>query len=220
MKVYRPLIYGTRRVLDPFREDEVWVIGSRGISNYFLVTYGLTQSQVWNLVNGYDKDHIHYCPICGKELKFLRLSKGFGKTCGSRSCSMKLVMSDPGTRSSRVTNLNSVSSQARGRSTQFKSQGSLSDPCTLYYSIEGDIIKYGITSRYLFNRSSWNRNRFSNLSIITTGTRELIADLEMQIKIELDNSSEYLPINRLNELLELSNKLYHKLIDSGKYGIE
>lgn len=82
--IYHPLIFEGGYVLDPFWKEEYWVYNSQ-IPSYFKNNYGLELYQVWNLVNGFHEDQKHYCPICGKELSFRKLSKGFGNTC-SRSC--------------------------------------------------------------------------------------------------------------------------------------
>lgn len=213
MKIYRGLIYGVRSILDPFREDEYWIKGSRGISHYFLNTYGLTLPQVWNIVTGYEKDKVHHCQVCGKELRFQRLSRGFGKTCDSRSCKTKLIMTNDLIRSARCNSLNSVRSQALGRCTQFRNQGLPCDECTLYYATASDHIKFGITSKELSDRDSWNHSQYSSINPIITGTRDRISLIESEVKIRLNQNHEKVHIDDLDRLINLVNQIDKELGD-------
>ena len=84
---------GLKYYLDPFCENED-PIQANSLKFIMRDYYNLTLAQMWNLVHGFDKDEKHYCPICGTELGFVKLSRGgFLKFC-SQSCASTNTMTN------------------------------------------------------------------------------------------------------------------------------
>lgn len=205
MKVYRKLIIEDGYVLDPFIEEEKWIY-RRNTSVYFLEEYNLTLSQVWNIVNEFDKDFIHRCPICNKPLSFRSLSRGFYKAC-NQSHSMIHKFKDPEYLEYMTDILNSVESQARGRYTQFMDQGNPDDRCDFYLgdSIEfPGWIKFGITED-IESRGHYFSSNLNNIHSIKSGTREYVASLERDLKIHLNQIDEYIKSDKIDILVNFVN---------------
>lgn len=209
MNIYRELKSVNGYVTDPFNQEEV-LIYKRSTGNYFLKTYGLTLEQVWNICNGYPKDEIHKCPICGRELKFRNLNNGYYSTC-SFSCRAKLAWTDNDYSNHILEKLNSVNSHIKGKYTLFLSKGSLNDPCYFYLAYLNNYteIKFGVScdnssSRELFNLYP------SSFHVIFESTRLNVANLELEIKEKLNNNSEIVNSNKLSDLIKIiRNYIYN-----------
>jgi hypothetical protein len=210
MKVYRNLIYKDGYLLDPFIEEETWIY-RRNITKYFQDKYNLNPQQLWNTVNGNPLNYIPKCPICGNPVNFNKLSRGFNETC-SASCHTKLQIK-LGVLDDNIDALNSVDSQARGRFTQFMQSGDSTDKCVFYIATAigvPNMYKFGITSD-IYYRGHYFGVDFNWYEILLEGTRLEVATLERDLKIKLNQISEWIKKDSLNEFMKKFNYIKNKI---------
>lgn len=202
MKIYREfkIIEGTW-ALDPFKEDEVW-INRRWFGKYFKENYDLEQFQVWNILNGFDKNQKHYCKLssCDKEVNFISLSKGFQSFCNSSHGLLYRYESDPKfyesvlSRSRNIgTQFTSPVSLAKSGFTKFMKLGNSDDTCVFYFAITDSSeypFKFGITHNFQ-NRMNYYGDSYKSIHKVLINTRLFVASLERDLKLYLNQNHEW-----------------------------
>lgn len=208
--------------------DESLPIIPRKIVGYYIrKKYNLSQKDYYDLVVNGCGGLKHVCPICGKEVSFRGLTKGFyDNTCskshaqaltaklgthhfikefGSMSNSAKIITSK---RVKEGTHqFQDYRNRARNHRSVFVNKGNSDDVCYFYITkLKGrdGVLKIGITSDIEYRNTM---NQISGLEyieyeILATGNRIEIADLEMNIKIDLHDYSieglEYFNVSEYN----------------------
>lgn len=194
------LIIKDSYILDPFWNDEVWIYGSFS-KRYFKSNYNLDNSQVWNLVQGLNKDHIHMCnnPECDNQCYFMNLSRGFTKSCCS-SCSTSVLNID-NWEAGIFDNSRRVMTPewyAKRNRTQFMNLGDPTDLCNFYLGLDKDnLLKFGITQDTL--REKKKNGKLRTIHHIFSGTRLEVSNFEY--KVSLKFKSERLEFNKLKEVI-------------------
>ena len=165
------LISGGNWYMDPFSKEEIWFSNTKMYS-YFWDNYELKGGQVWNIINGLDKDYKHTCKNCGGELMFRGMKIGFPTFCSSScraSYNFRSLWSDDYYKS-YLTNLskdrwndkeyrdyilsNTIHS-AKGRLeanySYFINNGSIHDNCYFYLAFAKDksYVKFGVSCQEL-----------------------------------------------------------------------
>lgn len=183
MEFCRGIIIEDGYVLDPFIHEEKWIYRSV-MTMYFQEMYELTLQQVYNLATGHDIDYNPTCPICGKKVAFRGLAGGYQETC-SLSHSVKLCMEDGriSINKLRIIDADVMIESARRK---FIKAGDPNDICRFYISKYKQYYKFGITSKSVEERNSWNRGLTINPHCIVVGNRVDIANLEARFKLRYE----------------------------------
>ena len=192
------------------------IIPRKIIGHYIRKKYNLSQKEYYNIIVFGDGNYKKVCshPECNNEVNFRGLTKGFydNTCCKSHAQSLSALngthhfikefgsMSNSAKKITRERVLNGThqfqdyKNRAKNHRSVFINKGSISDICVFYITelLESpDLIKIGITSdidyrRYMNNISG---SKYINTEVIVTSTRVNIADLEMNIKIDMHNLS-------------------------------
>lgn len=197
--------------IDPFSK-EVKLINRYNQNKYFLNTYNLDASEVFNLVKGDSISYTPSCPICGSDLKFVSLRAGFNQFC-SLSCRSlywspltfteerresfrNMVIEynrakwlDPEYRKSEsiklAARLNTPECRANNQLSILLNSGSKDDQLILYlaYSKINKLYKFGVTS-YDLVKYAYSK-RYDYFHQIYSGSRLKVAFFEYYLKINL-----------------------------------
>lgn len=85
LKVYRENYKFDRwSYLDPFKEEEIKVANVKWVS-YLKENYNLEPIEVWNIVNGFDKDYRRRCKYCNSLTRWTN-HKGYSSVCQDKEC--------------------------------------------------------------------------------------------------------------------------------------
>ena len=86
MKVYRTRYLVSRCWYhDPFIE-EITPVSYKSWKKYLKDTYDLTPQEVYNIVNGFDRNYKGRCKICGSDDIIWSIQRGYSPTCKSIEC--------------------------------------------------------------------------------------------------------------------------------------
>jgi hypothetical protein len=116
-------------------------------------------------------------------------------------------MSQEKYKNSACNNLNSIQSQAKGRCTQFLNQGKLFDYCHIYIATpynDRSIRKFGVTNK-LDQRGHYFYTDLVDLVSIRSGTRLLVACIERDLKIHLNQNNEYISKEQETDVIDYIN---------------
>lgn len=185
----------------------LWECGEIGIQEYFdLLVLHIS-----------DTDNRPECPVCKKELTFKSMKQGYGNHpytgkelwfC-SNQCCVSYQLDHP---ELAHGGFRSFEGNIEAKRTRFLTTGSLSAICTFYIARHPNGIKYGITSD-IVRRSTFAYVEGSNTQLrpIVEGRRDFIANLEANIKYDLDEATEFLPWDLVPKFIEVFGKVLIKL---------
>lgn len=213
-------------------------INRKSIKKYLRDKYSLTDKEYYGMVVHLDPLYSHKCPVCGSITSFRGLTKGFyDMTCskshaqslaaingthhfikefGSMSECAKIITKkrkDNGTHQFQDYKVRS-----RNHMSVFLNKGNESDQCCIYITEvpESDMIKLGITSDIDY-RSKMNEIsgfRYTNTEVILRSDRRTIAEMEMNLKIDLhDISVKGLEYFKLSDKQTIINYVKSRLND-------
>lgn len=184
----------------------------RDTVQYLFDNYGITPKEYYSY--SIVKQWIYHpkCdhPLCFGYKPFINFSQGFRDHCNN-SChiSHRNLMSWKSPKYRKLmseytkNSINSIIGKINSQYKAFISHGSSTDNCKLYlgYSRSENILKFGVTSTSLFNRAY--RNKLDSIHLITNGTRLQVAEYERLIKLKLFQDNEWVPYDRLHELINI-----------------
>lgn len=184
-------------------------INRKALGHYIKKKYNLSQIEYYGLIVYLDPLYRPKCPICGKEVSFRGLTKGFYNTTCSKSHAQALAARN-GTHHfikefgsmgecSRIITRRRVKdgthqfqnykNRARNHRSVFINKGNANDICIFYITEvpDSNLIKIGITADVEYRSIMNNISGFeyTNTEVIVTSDRVSIADLEADIKIDL-----------------------------------
>lgn len=183
------------------------------IGHYIRKKYNLSQKEYYNLVVFLDGSVIMTCPICGKEVSFRGLTKGFYDITCSKSHAQSLsarngthhFIKEFGSMSNSAKvitekrvkagthQFQDYKNRSRNHRSVFMNKGLPDDLCVFYITEvpDSDLIKIGITSNIEYREfmNSISGFIYTNTECIVVSTRIKIADLEMNAKIDLHDIS-------------------------------
>lgn len=213
------LIVKDRRFRDQLTTNDVWYDTTR-MNNYLVKNYNITKEDYWNLVHTGDINYRPKCEICGKPVYLFRLS-GYRKYC-SQSCwstaMNHIKWSRPDYREARLKsfyeNCRNDNISYKRISIQecnlFKNKIGLDTKCVFYLGITDDNkLKFGVTSdtssdlSYRVKFARWRGINFKTIHKVIEGRCEFVADIECGIKLMRKNSSEFVNLSGLHEIIEL-----------------
>lgn len=160
------------KFLDPFCPYEYEVVTFQA-EWYFKTYYGLNKKQVWNLINGYDKDYIHICARdgCNNPVAFTnRLTRGFQTYC-CHSCASKVTASYY-----TDSNINSKRGKNNAEWSFFMNKGNENDECVLYLAYSKDYpdwYKFGVSQNI---NSEWKQSQYTYIHTLVKSTRLNVAN--------------------------------------------
>lgn len=184
-------------------------INRKILGHYIRKRYNLSQKEYYGLIVNLDPLYKPTCPICGKDVSFRGLTKGFYDTTCSKSHAQSLAarngthhfikeFGSMGECSKIITRkrvkegthqFQDYKNRAKNHRSVFINKGNPDDVCNFYITEvpDSDLIKIGVTndikSRSFMNNISGFE--YTNTEIIFTSDRISIADLEMEVKIDL-----------------------------------
>lgn len=188
-------------------------VSSRKFESYIKDKYRISLRRYYNIVVMYDVNYQPHCPVCGKPVKFNRLTRGYFETC-SDHCNNKLRI---------IRNQHNLlkgnydwKSDAKGARTIFRMKGGKSDRCIFYIcSCKDDKIKFGVT-RNLNGRLSVENGLNSNAMevdylhplFILKSTRYQVSEIEYRVKCFLENNHEFVSKDKLDSIINFIKENY------------
>lgn len=179
------------------------------LGHYIRKKYNLSQKEYYGLIVHLDPLYKPVCPICGREVNFRGLTKGFYDTTCSKSHAQALAAMN-GTHHfikefgsmgecGRIITKKRVEegthqfqdykNRARNHRSVFINKGNADDICSFYITEvpDSDLIKIGITTdmEYRSFMNDISGFKYTNTEVVLTSDRVSIANLEMNIKIDL-----------------------------------
>lgn len=160
---------------------------NRFLKPYLLDNYSLTLDEYYNLIIYLDKDKIHKCSYCEKELKIKSIVLGYGEYC-NESCSAKGVYINKEYKGLGNGVLSTLKASKNSFITKHKGMKGY-----LYIASIDNFskVKIGVTTS-LKRRSSFDYNiygEYNSIKPILYDDVSVISELEYKIKVKFINSS-------------------------------
>lgn len=195
--------------LDQLYPTEKWVHLFQ-MRKYLKAWYGLTLEEYYCLVVYGDKDFRPTCPIegCDKILQFWNLSLGFKKTCCNNHAHLLQWQNEEyQSRMSKMCGEVIQGTHPLTARNMFVNRYKDKLDCNFYLGItEDNKIKIGITSGDIYERfgASWRfDSHLRSIHQIYCSSAINVADLEMLIKHNFNQISEYFEFDKLHEIINI-----------------